>query len=54
MFSELQGTSKILMIISNIKNQHSELSGFVPGDVISPISLSFPQADGEQLTLLQQ
>lgn len=53
-FSELQGTFKILMIISDIKNQPFELSFFVPGDLVSPISLLFPQADGEQLILLQQ
>lgn len=42
------------MIISDIKNQPFELSFFVPGDLVSPILLSFPQADGEQLILLQQ
>ena len=54
MFSELQGTFKILMIISDINNQPSELSFFVPGDLVSPVSLSFPQTGGEQLILLQQ
>lgn len=54
MFSELQGTFKKLMIISGIKNQPFELSFFVPGDLVSPVLLSFPWADGEQLIVLQQ